>query len=64
LSSSVAGREISEADLGAERAGEGAAQQVGDEAGGAFGGLERDVAGKAVGHDHVDVAARQSCRPR
>ena len=48
-----------EADFRADRAGEGALQQVGDESGGALGGLERDIAGEAVAHDHVMVAARE-----
>ena len=48
-----------EAGLGAKRALEGAAQQVGDEPRRALRGLERDVAGEAVGNDHVDGAARQ-----
>ena len=48
-----------EADLRADRAGEGALQQVGDEARRALERLQRDIAGKAVGDDHVDVAARQ-----
>src|SRR3546814_14078153 len=47
-----------EADPGAHGAGEGPLQEVGDESSGAFGGLERDVAGKAVGHDDVDTAMR------
>ena len=48
-----------EAGLRPKRAREGAAQQVGDEARRALGGLERDVARKAVGDDHIDLAARQ-----
>ena len=48
-----------EAGLRAQRRGEGAAQQVGDEARGALGGLQRDIARKAVGDDDVDIAARQ-----
>ena len=48
-----------EAGLRPKRALEGAAQQVGDEARRALGGLERDIAGEAVGDDDVDVAARQ-----
>ena len=48
-----------EAGLGPQRALERAAQQVGDEARGALGGLERDVAGETVGDDDVDLAARE-----
>ena len=34
-------------------------EQVGDEAGGALRGLQRDVAGETVAHDHVVIAARE-----
>ena len=48
-----------EAGLRAERRGEGTAQQVGDEAGGALGGLQGDIAREAVGDHDIDFAARQ-----
>jgi hypothetical protein len=47
----------SEAGLGPDRALEGAAQQVGDEAGGALRGLERDVARKAVASLDIAISA-------
>ncbi len=37
---------------------EGFAQELADEAGGAFAGFQRDIAGEAVGDDHVDPARR------
>src|SRR5580693_8136135 len=44
------------ADAGAERAAHGAFEILADLARGAFGGLERNVAGKAFGDDDVDGA--------
>ena len=44
------------ADLGHQRAAHRRAQIGGDLPGGALGGLERDVAGEALGHHHVDRA--------
>ena len=43
-------------DLGQQGAAHRGAQIFADLAGGALGGLQRDVAGKALGHDHVDRA--------
>src|SRR3546814_7642464 len=48
-----------ETDLRARRRGEGAAQQVGDEARRPLHGLERDIARKTIVDDDVDVTARQ-----
>ena len=58
-SSSVAGREIRKPIFERTELENARLQQVGDEPRGALRGLERDVARKAVAHDHVDVAARQ-----
>ena len=44
------------ADAAQKRAPQRAAQEMRDQLGGAFGGLERDIAGEAVGHDDVDRA--------
>ena len=44
------------ADLRPDRLRNRVAQIVGELARGALGGLERDVAGKAFGHHHVDLA--------
>ncbi len=44
------------ADLGAQRRGHRRSEILADLAGCAFGGLERDVAGKALGDDDVDLA--------
>ena len=49
-----------EARLRSEAGGEGAAQQIGDEARRALHRLERDVARKAVGDDDVGLAAAES----
>ena len=50
----AAGEEI--ADPGHQGAAHRRAQIGGDLPGGAFGGLQRDVAGKALGHDDIDRA--------
>ena len=48
-----------ESELGAQRAREGALDEVGHEPGRSFHRLQCDIARKAVGHDHVGPAARQ-----
>ena len=54
-----AGLASSRAELGAHAAHQFFAQHIGDQLGDRFAGFEQDIAGEAIGHDHIGLAAEK-----